>query len=139
MLRLLLRHHQVYAGLGWFLALCLLWPAASPAQRPPADPHLVVPPQTIALCGESCNCGGARLISRQHAPCEVTSSTGGCSSGSGQCCVCESTQTIAVCSQSTCDCDNSQLLTKMYAPCAATSAAGQCRIGSGQCCVCILE
>jgi hypothetical protein len=91
---------------------------------------------TIAVCGDSCNCGAATRVTKQNAPCSVQSSTGSCSIGSGECCVCAADNTVAVCA-GVCKCDAALLLTKVSAPCTATSSAGQCSIGSGECCVCV--
>jgi hypothetical protein len=90
---------------------------------------------TIAVCGDECDCGAATLVAKEHGPCEVQSSTGRCSIGSGACCVCAAANTIAVCGDE-CDCGAALLVTKVPAPCRVTSSAGQCDIGSGECCVC---
>jgi hypothetical protein len=91
---------------------------------------------TIAICGDVCNCGAATRVAKQNAPCSVQSTTGSCSIGSGECCVCAADNTVAVCGD-TCNCGAALLLTKVSAPCTATSSAGQCSIGSGSCCVCV--
>ena len=91
---------------------------------------------TIAVCGDACDCGAATLVSKENAICSVQSSTGSCSTYSGECCVCAATNTVAVCGD-TCDCSASLLLTKVSAPCTVTSSAGQCHISSGECCVCV--
>ena len=90
---------------------------------------------TIAVCGDQCDCGAAPGMAKEYGPCTVQSSTGSCSLGSGQCCVCAAANTVAVCGDD-CDCGAALLLTKVPAPCSVTSSAGQCNIGSGQCCVC---
>jgi hypothetical protein len=89
---------------------------------------------TIAVCGETCNCGTASLVSKQYGPCTADSATGSCTSGSGECCVCAATQTIAVCGEEECSCDN--VITQVAAPCSVTSSNGECNTGSGACCVC---
>lgn len=130
----------------WLLSLSLMvfgmvLPAVQ-AQTPQKEPAVLLTSQlyTIAVCGESpCNCGGRTLISQQEAPCEVASSTGSCSSGTGSCCICEAPRSVAVCSDSLCNCTNSAPLTQIAGPCTVTSTAGQCHTGSGQCCVCTLE
>ena len=43
---------------------------------------------TIAVCGDTCDCGAAASVSKDSAPCTVQSSTGSCTVGSGECCVC---------------------------------------------------
>jgi len=91
--------------------------------------------QTIAVCGDTCDCGTATSVSQESAPCTVQSSTGSCTVGSGECCVCAAANTVAVCGD-TCDCSAGSLLTRVSAPCDVTSLAGSCNIGSGQCCVC---
>ena len=90
---------------------------------------------TIAVCGDTCDCGAATSVSKESAPCTVQSSTGSCTVGSGECCVCAAANTVAVCGD-TCDCSAGALLTRVSAPCDVTSLAGSCNIGSGQCCVC---
>ena len=94
---------------------------------------------TIAVCGQSCDCGPFKRISRQNGPCKATAATGSCQVGSGECCVCEATaSTTAVCSQgiNSCDCKSSTKVAKVDAPCTVTSNAGSCHVGSGECCVC---
>jgi len=90
---------------------------------------------TIAVCGDLCNCGAATEVTRVNGPCSVTSSTGGCSLLSGQCCVCAAGTTLAVCGN-TCNCAPAALLTKVSARCAVTSSGGQCSASSGECCAC---
>jgi len=90
---------------------------------------------TVAVCGDTCNCGAASDVAKESAPCAVQSLTGSCTVGSGECCVCAADQTVAVCGD-TCDCAAGLLLTKVSAPCTVTSSVGQCSIGSGECCVC---
>src|SRR5215468_7825150 len=59
---------------------------------------------TIAVCGDTCDCGTATSVAKDSAPCTVQSSTGSCTVGSGACCVCATaTSTVAVCGD-TCDC-----------------------------------
>jgi hypothetical protein len=89
---------------------------------------------TVAVCGDSCDCGGTG-VAKESAPCTVRSSTGSCTVGSGECCVCAAANTVAVCGD-TCDCSSGSLLTKVSAPCDVTSSVGSCNIGSGECCVC---
>ena len=91
---------------------------------------------TIAVCGDTCDCGTATLVSKESGTCSVQSSTGSCSVDSGQCCVCVAVNTVAVCDDITCECSTSSLLTRVPGPCEVTSSAGSCRVGSGQCCVC---
>jgi hypothetical protein len=43
---------------------------------------------TVAVCGDACDCGAGLLLTKVSAPCNVTSSAGQCSMGSGECCVC---------------------------------------------------
>ena len=38
--------------------------------------------------GDTCDCGTATLVSKESGMCSVRSSTGSCSVGSGECCVC---------------------------------------------------
>jgi hypothetical protein len=90
---------------------------------------------TVAVCGDTCDCGAARLVAKERGPCSVQSSTGSCSLGSGACCVCAAADTVAVCADR-CDCGTALVITKVPAPCSVTSSVGQCNIGSGQCCVC---
>src|SRR5215475_9825307 len=91
---------------------------------------------TIAVCGDTCDCGTATSVSQESAPCTAQSSTGSCQVGGGACCVCAvATTTVAVCGD-TCDCSAGSLLTSVSAPCNVTSLAGGCNVGSGQCCVC---
>jgi hypothetical protein len=125
------------------LAASLVLPAhaqlPSPTEEVPRRTGPVPFTHTLAVCGQpTCSCGTSRLIAQEYAPCEVTSSTGDCDSGTGQCCVCQARKTVAICAESTCDCGNSELLMQVNAPCSVSSTAGQCRIGSGQCCVCAL-
>ena len=104
----------------------------------PPQPHAhvqVTQTPTVAVCGDSCDCGGTG-VAKESAPCNVQSSTGSCSVGSGECCVCAAANTVAVCGD-TCDCSAGSLLTKVSAPCDVTSSVGPCNIGSGECCVCI--
>ena len=91
---------------------------------------------TIAICGDVCNCGAATRVAKQNGPCSVQSTTGSCSIGSGECCVCAADNTVAACGDR-CNCGAALLLTKVSAPCTVTSSAGQCSIGSGECCVCV--
>src|SRR5262245_25745177 len=105
-------------------------------QPQPAARVQVTQTPTIAVCGDTCDCGPATLVSKENAICEVQSSAGSCSVGSGSCCVCAAANTVAVCGD-TCDCGASNLLTKVSAPCTVTSSAGLCRFGSGECCVCV--
>ena len=140
MTRFLSIPHRRIAGLG----LLLVWYAlalAAPHDAPtPAELAQLVQTQTIAACGQSqCDCGADSLISQQSAPCQVQSSTGECSIGSGWCCVCEARRTVAICADTLCDCSNSTLLAKVDGPCTVTSSAGTCRIGSGACCICSLD
>ena len=129
-------------ALTW-LVLVLAVPALAQVVRvgkegppPPAARVQVTQTPTIAVCGDTCDCGTATLVSKENAICTVQSSTGSCSVGSGECCVCTATNTVAVCGD-TCDCSASLLLTKVSAPCTVTSSAGQCSVSSGQCCVCV--
>ena len=104
---------------------------------PPPEARLqVTQTSTIAVCGApQCDCGPATLVAKENAICSVQASTGSCSVGSGECCVCAAANTVAVCGD-TCDCSASSLLTKVSAPCTVTSSAGSCSVGSGECCVC---
>jgi hypothetical protein len=72
---------------------------------------------TVAVCGHpTCNCGPLRQVSRQSGPCAVSSATGRCEVGSGECCLCaEATATMAVCSQSLCTCSGASVVTKVSA------------------------
>ena len=90
---------------------------------------------TVAVCGDTCDCGAATDVAKESAPCAVQSLTGSCTIGSGECCVCAAAQTVAVCG-ATCNCATGRLLTKVSAPCTVTSSVGPCSIGSGECCVC---
>jgi len=90
---------------------------------------------TIAVCGDTCNCGTGTLVSTDSGMCSVRSSTGSCQVGSGACCVCVAAHTVAVCGD-TGDCSASSLLTRVSAPCEVTSSAGSCSVSSGACCVC---
>jgi hypothetical protein len=101
----------------------------------PADRFQVTQTQTIAVCGDECDCGATTLVTKEYGPCTVQSSTGSCTLGSGECCVCVAANSFAVCGDQ-CDCGAALLLTKVPAPCTATSSAGQCTLGSGECCVC---
>lgn len=98
--------------------------------------NLISQMETIAVCGETCSCGMAKLVTKQYGPCTVNSSTGSCSTGAGACCVCAATQTIAVCGEQTCSCSDAVTLTKVAAPCSVTSSAGKCEVGAGACCIC---
>ena len=100
-----------------------------------AAPLQVTQTSTIAVCGNTCDCGTATSVAKESAPCSVQSSTGGCMVGSGECCVCVVANTVAVCGD-TCDCTAGLTLTKVSAPCTVTSSAGSCSVGSGECCVC---
>ena len=91
---------------------------------------------TIAVCGNTCDCGAATLVSKESAPCSVQSTTGSCQVGGGACCVCVAAHTVAVCGD-TGDCSASSLLTRVSAPCEVTSSAGSCSVSSGACCVCV--
>src|SRR5262245_57236617 len=129
-------------ALTWLL-LVLVVPARAQGVRvgeegqpQPAARVQVMQNLTIAVCGDTCDCGTATLVSKESAICSVRSSTGSCSVGSGECCVCAVTNTVAVCGD-TCDCSDSVLLTKVSAPCTVTSSAGQCSTSSGECCVCV--
>ena len=102
---------------------------------PPAARLQVTQTSTIAVCGDTCDCGTATLVAKENAICSVQASTGSCSVGSGECCVCAAANTVAVCGD-TCDCSASSLLTKVSAPCSVTSSAGRCSVSSGECCVC---
>ena len=103
---------------------------------PPATRLQVTQTLTIAVCGDTCDCGTAALVSKESAICSVRSTTGSCEVGSGECCVCALTNTVAVCGD-TCDCSDAVLLTRVSAPCTVTSSAGPCSASSGQCCVCV--
>ena len=105
------------------------------AQLQPAEHLQVTQNTTIAVCGDLCHCGAATEVTRVNGPCSVTSSTGGCSLISGQCCVCAAGITLAVCGN-TCNCAPAALLTKVSARCAVTSGGGQCSASSGECCAC---
>jgi hypothetical protein len=126
-----------------WLVLLLAGPAfaqvarVSEDRRPTPQEHVQVSQTpTIAVCGDVCNCGAATRVAKENAPCSVQSSTGSCSIGSGECCVCAADNTVAVCAD-VCKCGAALLLTRVSAPCTATSSAGQCSIGSGECCVCV--
>jgi hypothetical protein len=128
-------------ALTW-LVLVLAVPAWAQVVRvgEEGQPQPVVPVQvtqnlTIAVCGNTCDCGAATLVSKESGMCSVRSSTGSCQVGSGECCVCAAANTVAVCGD-TCDCSASSLLTRVSAPCDVTSSAGSCNVSSGQCCVC---
>src|SRR6266446_7719797 len=58
---------------------------------------------TVAVCGDTCDCGAATDVAKESAPCAVQSLTGSCTIGSGECCVCAAAQTVAVCGD-TCEC-----------------------------------
>jgi hypothetical protein len=127
----------------WWLVLVLAMPALAQVVRvgeegqpPPEACVQIAQTLTIAVCGDTCNCGTATLVSKENAICSVQSSTGSCSVGSGECCVCAVGNTVAVCGD-TCDCSGSVLLTKVSAPCTVTSLTGQCSVSSGECCVCV--
>ncbi len=139
------RQQWVFTWLVLVLVLVLAGPALAQVTRVdqeeplPFEAHLqVTQTQTIAVCGDECNCGAATLVTKEHGPCTVQSSTGSCTLGSGQCCVCAADNTLAVCSDA-CDCGAALLLTRVPAPCTVTSSAGQCTLGSGKCCVCALN
>jgi hypothetical protein len=102
----------------------------------PREPLRLSQAVTMAVCGDTCDCGRADLVMKQYGPCTVNATTGSCHTGSGACCVCAAADTVAVCGEDTCDCGNAWLITKVPAPCSATSNAGECRVGSGECCVC---
>lgn len=138
---LILIQRRIMASLGIVLAWGALALAVPPGTRAPVEPLQLAQIWTMAACGQSlCDCGTARLISDQAAPCEVTSSAGTCSTGSGHCCICAAPRiTVAVCANILCECDNSRLVMQTSAPCMVTSTAGTCSIGSGQCCVCALD
>ena len=125
------------------LAACLVLPAYAqlPAEAediPRRAPSVPFTP-TLAVCGQpTCSCGTSQLIAQEYGPCRVTSSTGDCESGTGQCCVCQARKTVAICAEAACDCGGSELLIQVNAPCQESSTTGRCRIGSGQCCVCAL-
>jgi hypothetical protein len=130
----------------WLLFVLLVLVLAVPAwaqvirvgeeRQPQPTAHVqVTQTLTIAVCGDTCDCGSATLVSKESGPCSVRSSTGSCQVGSGACCVCAAANTVAVCGD-TCDCSASSLLTRVSAPCDVTSSAGSCNVGSGQCCVC---
>jgi len=104
-------------------------------QPQPAARVQVTQNLTIAVCGDTCDCGSATLMSKESAPCTARSSTGSCQVGGGECCVCAAANTIAVCGD-TCDCSASSLLTRVSAPCDVTSSSGSCNVDSGSCCVC---
>ena len=142
MVRFLPMDRKLVAALGLLLAWYALTLAAPQDQPTPAElaQAQLVQTQTIAACGQSqCDCGADSLISQQSAPCQVKSSTGECSTGSGWCCVCEARRTVAICADALCDCSNSTLLAKVDGPCTVTSSAGACRIASGSCCICSLD
>ena len=101
--------------------------------QPPARVQVTQTP-TVAVCGDTCDCGDTG-VAKESAPCTIQSSTGSCTVGSGECCVCAAAQTVAVCGD-TCDCTTGSLLVKVSAPCDVTSSVGPCNIGSGECCVC---
>lgn len=133
-------HGRIRTGLVLLLAWYALALAASSDEPTPAESFQLAQVQTVATCGQSrCDCGAASLISEEKAPCNVTSFTGQCDTGSGWCCVCAGGSTVAVCADSFCDCTNSTLLSRTSAPCKVTSSAGSCRIDSGSCCLCALE
>jgi hypothetical protein len=109
---------------------------SEPRQPLPEARWQVTQTQTIAVCGDVCDCGAAPRVAKENAPCTVQSSTGSCEIGSGECCVCAVANSTAVCG-AVCDCGAALVLTKVSAPCTATSSAGRCSIGSGECCVCV--
>src|SRR5919198_1371911 len=114
MARCLPIHRKLITGLGMLLVWYALALAAPQDKPPPAELAQLVQTQTIAACGQSqCDCGADSLISQQSAPCQVKSSTGECSTGSGWCCVCEARRTVAICADALCDCSNSTLLAKV--------------------------
>jgi hypothetical protein len=104
-------------------------------QPQPAARVQVTQNLTIAVCGDTCDCGSATQMSKESGPCTVRSTTGSCQVGGGECCVCAAANTIAVCGD-TCDCSSSSLLTRVSAPCNVTSSSGSCNVDSGSCCVC---
>jgi hypothetical protein len=91
---------------------------------------------TIAVCGQTCNCGSSHQVSKEEAPCTVNSTAGSCTTGSGECCVCAAPNTTAVCDNEMCDCGDAVMITQVPAPCMVTSTSGQCQAGSGACCIC---
>jgi hypothetical protein len=140
MARLLPQHHRIVAGLGLLSLWGALASAAPPVDRIPPEPLWLVQTWTIAVCGQSlCDCGTARLVSEQAAPCEATALAGDCRTGTGHCCICEGRRTAAICAETLCECSTGRLLIQTSAPCTVTSSTGQCHIGSGQCCVCTLD
>jgi len=133
-------HGRIVPGLVLLLVWSALAFAAAPDAPTPAEPFQLAQAQTVVTCGQSrCDCGTARLISEETAPCHVTSFTGQSDTGSGWCCVCAGGPTVAVCAEGICDCTESPLVARMSAPCKVTSSAGACRISSGLCCLCALE
>src|SRR5215467_14950707 len=80
--------------------------------QPPSEARIqVTQTLTIAVCGDTCDCGTATSVSQESAPCTVQSSTGSCTVGSGACCVCATaSSTVAVCGD-TCDCSAGLALT----------------------------
>ena len=94
---------------------------------------------TVAVCGyPECDCGPYERVSHQSGPCEATSATGSCQAGSGECCVCQTDSTVAICGHGidTCNCTDGTQVAKVGAPCTVTSNTGGCHVGSGECCVC---
>ena len=82
-------HGRISTGLVLLLAWYALALAASSDEPTPAESFQLAQVQTVATCGQSrCDCGAASLISEEKAPCNVTSFTGQCDTGSGWCCVC---------------------------------------------------
>jgi hypothetical protein len=92
--------------------------------------------QTVAVCGQTCNCGTTSQVSKAEGPCTVNSTAGSCTTGSGECCVCAAPYTTAVCDEEMCNCGDAVMITRVPAPCMVTSTNGQCQAGSGSCCVC---
>lgn len=105
-------------------------------QQPSSEAIQVAQTPTIAVCGQTCNCGTTSQVSKEEGPCTVNSTAGTCTSGSGECCVCAAPYTTAVCDEESCDCGDANLITRVSAPCMVTSTNGQCQAGSGSCCVC---
>lgn len=136
-----IRHHVAWIA-GWFLCVIVILVAPGiRAETGPAEPSRTLPQlsqaNTIAVCSEDdCDCGSSPLVSKELAPCTVTSLSGGCTSGSGACCVCTVSLTIAVCGEEDCDCGAAKPLTRVNAPCTVTATTGSCTAASGACCVC---
>jgi hypothetical protein len=109
----------------------------SVTQAQTGEASQLLPVTTIAVCGyETCDCGSARLVTRNFAPCTVTATTGSCSVDNGACCICEATDTFSVCGEETCTCGDAVQITKLAAPCTVTATTGSCTEGAGECCVC---